>query len=89
MVEKPNNEEEPTDIFSELYKLGLSIFVDDVHDLPKGPFHTPEEIKNGDFPVHHFLYGLLIMVGATAGKVYYALDSARQLNEAVETVQKP
>lgn len=72
-----------------MYRIGLAVFVDDVHDLPKGPFHTREEIKNGGFPVHHFLYGLLIMAGSAAGKVYYAIDSARQLNEAVEAVRKP
>lgn len=75
--DEAEDEDELTDIFSELYRLGLSIFVDDVHDLPKGPFHTPEEVKNGDFPIHHWLYGAIILVSSAVGKVWYALESSR------------
>ena len=83
---KENNEEESGDMFSELYRLGLAIFVDDATDVPKGPFHTREEVTKGDFPVHHWLYGAIIMVSSALGKVWYALESSRQLNEAVQQV---
>lgn len=84
MVEKEENDE-AFDPFSALYDLGLVIFQDDAHDVEKGPFHTPEEIAKGDFPVHHWLYGALIMASSLLGKVFYALESARLAEEHLST----
>jgi len=75
---KSSEEEEFKNPFDALYELGLIIFQDDAHDLQKGPFHTPEEIAKGDFPVHHWVYGALIMASSVLGKIVYALDSAKR-----------
>jgi len=79
-------ETESTDIFNEMYNLGLLIFSDDAHDLPKGPFHTLEEIAKGDFPVHHWVWGALLMLVSVGGKILYALDSSQKAKEIFQKV---
>jgi len=78
-------ETESTDIFNEIYNFGLLIFSDDVHDLGKGPLHTPEEIAKGDFPIHHWVYGALLMGASVIGKVLFALDSARRASDILSS----
>jgi hypothetical protein len=96
MSRDTEDEDEPTDFFSELYKFGLAIFCDDAPDFPEIISHWGKEPgKHGilkgqtmpDLPahVHHWVLGALIMASATFGKVYFALDS-RQEEQAAQEV---
>jgi len=91
-------EAEPSDIFSELYRIGLAIFCDDAPDFPEvistwgkepGKHGALTGVRMPDLPAHphHWIFGALIMLSSAAGKVYCALESSRQLTEIV--VQKP
>lgn len=94
---KEDEEDEPTDIFSELYRLGLAIFCDDAPDFPEVISNWGKEpgkhgvLKGSTMPnlpphPHHWILGLFIMVGAAAGKVVVAVESSRQVFEAVQQV---
>lgn len=85
--QKSESEEEGfKDPFSALYEIGNLIFADDAKDIEKGAFHTLEEIEKGESPVHHWIVGLSIMVASAIGKVWFAVESARQVSQAVQKV---
>jgi len=93
---KDENEDVFTDPFEALYELGLAIFADDAQDFPEiiqakegitepGRFGILKGMQFSGMPPHphHWIFGALIMAGSAVGKVLYALDCSRQLNEAV------
>lgn len=94
---KLEDEDEPGDLFSELYRVGLAILVDDAPDFPElistwgkepGKHGVLKDQTMPDLPPHphHWVIGALIMLGSAVGKIVYAVDSSRQLNEIVQQV---
>ncbi len=91
---KKKLEEEPSDPFDVLYKLGLLIFCDDAPDFPEVISHWGKNpgkhgvLKGTTMPnlpphPHHWIAGAVIMGGAAIGKVFYALETSRIAQETL------
>ena len=93
--EPSRDEEEPEDLLSELYRVGLAIFCDDAQDFPEvvstwGKEPGKHGVLKGqtmpDLPphLHHWIYGAFLMVTAAAAKVGMALASSPGFEVAEE-----
>ena len=72
--------------FEALYELGLALFVDDAHDLARGPFRSVEEIRRGEAPIHHWVWGAALCIFSALGKVWYAFECSRQATKVFRKV---
>jgi len=95
LSKEEKDQDETTDIFSELYRLGLLIFCDDAPDFPEIISTWGKEpgrhgvLKGTTMPnlpphPHHWIVGALIMSASALGKVWFAFDSARRASELIQ-----